>query len=131
MTRKNIEHILAEPSTQLNYSRGDFGAKIENGKLLLPEGVYQLVTNDGDCRDAASIASLFDTFPSHKRVIAEGLGWERQEVDAAYQKLFELIKPYITQKMSQLMAVKRPSRIGGYMVPEEYLGKTPGELKNT
>lgn len=95
MTEKKLEWLLAEPSPEARYSKGDFGAKVEGGKLLLPGELYAGLTNNGNLRSAEEIVAIFEYFPSYQRTVAEKLGWSEEEVRTAYQGFVALVRPHI------------------------------------
>ncbi|GEM_PF-6797583 len=90
-----LENLLVELSKELTYSPGDFGAKVEGGKLLLPEGVYNQVTDFGTYFRAEDILGMLQTFPSYKNLIAQELGWDIELVNMACEKLGDLLRPYV------------------------------------
>lgn len=88
----SIDELLpVDSSAALKYSPGDFGAKIEEGKLLLPPPVYEVLASHEESRleYAYEIICAFENKSYDFRGdVAGALGWSKEEVDTAYQKLF-------------------------------------------
>ena len=87
-----VDELLAvEISEQLTYAPGDFGAKVEDGRLLLPRRVYEVFATheESDLGYAYEIICAFENRSYDFRAdVVKELGWKREEVETAYEKLF-------------------------------------------
>ncbi len=121
---KKIETIVIESSSELEAKVGDFAVKLEEGKILFPESVYSHITNNGEYRTVLELVSVYDAFPSSLDTVARKIGWSRQDVDIAYQKLLAIVADYLPDD-----AFIRPSRRDyGDVIPSEWIGKTVEEI---
>ena len=97
MTEKKLE-LMVEQSSELKCSPGDFGAKIVDDTLLLPEEVYSFFVKAQATRNAGSLVATYQHFPSYKKLLAKELGWEVGEVQEAYENLVELVRDYVPER---------------------------------
>ena len=127
MTEKKLE-LWVEESAELSSSPGDFGGKVQDGKLLLPQNVYKLFDDLRATHDAGSLIATYQHFPSYKKVLAEHLGWKEEEVQKAYENLVDLVRDHVPERY---LNWSPPKRAYGAMPPDpSYIGKTPRQLKN-
>ncbi len=109
-----IDDLLQiESSAELNYSPGDFGAKIEKGKLLLPTEVYEALTGGGEYRLELhyEIVSVFENnFYDFRGDVAGKLGWSREEVETAYQSFFRQTCRYIPEPILRFIGKEEEAK---------------------
>ena len=85
------ELLPVESSATLTYAPGNFGAKIEKGKLLLPSEVYEVLASheESELGYAYEIICAFENRSyDFKAEVAGAVGWRREEIETAYEKLF-------------------------------------------
>jgi hypothetical protein len=75
--------------------RGDFGAFVEGGRLLVPRKLRQLL-EEGQITTAEDFVAFLQVFSSS---IADNLGWEISEVDAARGILLDLLKSHVRREL--------------------------------
>lgn len=122
MTEKKLE-LMVEESAELASLPGNFGGKVEDGKLLLPQNIYQFFYKAQATRDAGILIATYQHFPSYKKLLAEHLGWDEQKVQEAYENLVELVRDYVPERY---LNWNPPKRVYGVMPPNQnYIGKTP------
>ncbi len=127
MTMKKLE-LIVEASSGLTYSKGNFGTKVENKKLLIPLEIYGALTDNNKYKEIESMISLIDTFPTS---IAKRLGWTVGEVKEAYNSFLEQVKPYLSEGFVKILEREPIQRTYGAMPPSpDYIGKTPEQLEN-
>jgi|SRR3989338_2233206 len=125
MSEKKLE-LLIEESADLTSSPGDFGGKVESGKLLLPREIYNFFDGLGGTHDAGILIATYQHFPSQRKVLAEQLGWKEEEVQKAYENLVELVQDYVPESYLNW----KPRQYGmGARMPDEFIGKTPEEIE--
>ena len=71
--------------------RGDFGAKVQNGQLLLPGTVVDLAAGQG-VRSALELLSWLEAFPS---AVAEQMQWSATDVNEAKGRIEALVRRYV------------------------------------
>jgi len=71
--------------------RGDFGATVEGGKLLMPRLVVQRL-HVGQIRTAEDLIGFLQVFPAS---LASDLGWDVSDVHAARRRLLETLRAYL------------------------------------
>jgi hypothetical protein len=71
---------------------GDFRAVVENGRLLLPEEVVDLVAGQSGVRSASEFLSWLETFPS---AVAERMHWSPQDVCRATVGIQALLREHL------------------------------------
>lgn len=89
--------LSLRPDPQLRLSDGDFGAKIEDNCLLIPEDLETALERFGKTHglvmgEAMVIITTATSFPSE---LARLLGWSRKEVERAKAKLFEQLRGHV------------------------------------
>jgi len=97
MTDKKLE-LMVEESRELSCSPGNFGGKLEEGKLLLPQNVYKLFDDLHATRDAGILIATYQHFSVYKRMLAEHLGWKEEEVQKAYESLVDLVRDHVPER---------------------------------
>ena len=97
MTKNKLE-LMVEGSPDLNYRPGDFGGKIENGKLLLPQQIYNFFDELGGTHDAGVLIATYQHWPSQREVLARQLGWKEEEVQQAYEGLVDLVRDHVPEE---------------------------------
>jgi len=71
--------------------RGDFGATVKDGRLLMPRIIFERLSA-GQIRTAEDLIGFLQVFPA---TLAGDLGWEVSDVDAAKTRLLETLRRYI------------------------------------
>jgi hypothetical protein len=90
---------------------GDLCAQVDDGNLLLPERVAQLLLPLG-IRTAVDLLSVLQTFPSE---IAYRLGWKQTDVDQALALLKAQLKGRVDEAI--LNPPHRPEPVYGAVPP--------------
>lgn len=109
---------MVEESAELNSSPGNFGGKIQGGKLLLPNDVYTFFDEAQATDDAGILIATHQHFPSYKNLLAKHLGWKEEEVQKAYENLVDLVRDHV------------PERYLNWKPPQYEMGaRNPTELK--